>query len=56
MIHLLLLSLITGFVVSAAVTSATAYTHLGIETSFPIGSGNGPLNHLHSVMERVVPP
>jgi hydroxymethylpyrimidine/phosphomethylpyrimidine kinase len=43
-------------VVSEAVISATAYTHLGIETASKIGAGHGPLNHLHSVSKMGIPP
>lgn len=42
--------------VSDAVKSAAAYTHLGIETAFSVGKGNGPLNHLHSILSRNLPP
>jgi len=51
-----LIVLIALVVVSDAVKSATAYTHLGIETAFLIGTGNGPLNHLHSFVPRIIPP
>ncbi|EPQ50588.1 hypothetical protein GLOTRDRAFT_82113 [Gloeophyllum trabeum ATCC 11539] len=59
----------TGCTLSAAITSAlarglsirdatslaTSYTHAGIETAFPIGSGYGPLNHMHSITLRNIP-
>ncbi|KXN91918.1 hypothetical protein AN958_11303 [Leucoagaricus sp. SymC.cos] len=38
-----------------AVDSATWYTHLGIQTAEPIGKGHGPLNHLHSTTEILIP-
>lgn len=38
-----------------AVRNAGAYTHLGIELAHPFGSGHGPLNHMHSLMQRTVP-
>lgn len=34
---------------------ATQYTHIGIETAIPIGSGHGPLNHAHSITPRLIP-
>ncbi|TCD61246.1 hypothetical protein EIP91_008714 [Steccherinum ochraceum] len=39
-----------------ATRQATQYTHLGIETAIPLGKGNGPLNHVHSIMPRLIPP
>jgi len=51
-----LIILIALVVVSDTVKSATAYTHLGIETAFLIGTGSGPLNHLHSFVPRIIPP
>ncbi|KAJ7778806.1 Phosphomethylpyrimidine kinase-domain-containing protein [Mycena maculata] len=45
-----------GSTLSDAVISATAYTHLGIETAPKIGAGHGPLNHLHSVTQMGIPP
>lgn len=50
------LTFITSFTVSDAIKSATTYTHLGIENAFPMGKGCGPLNHLHSVTNRIIPP
>ncbi|KAL0950195.1 hypothetical protein HGRIS_010187 [Hohenbuehelia grisea] len=41
--------------VDEAVRSATAYTHRGIETAYPIGHGHGPLNHLHSITKTYLP-
>ncbi|KAI0355144.1 hypothetical protein OH77DRAFT_1425197 [Trametes cingulata] len=38
-----------------ATRQATAFTHVGIETAFPIGKGHGPLNHLHALTQRVIP-
>ncbi|KAJ7491032.1 Phosphomethylpyrimidine kinase-domain-containing protein [Mycena latifolia] len=49
-------ALADGATVSEAVISATAYTHLGIETARTIGAGHGPLNHLHSVSQMGIPP
>ncbi|KAI0766093.1 Ribokinase-like protein [Trametes elegans] len=60
----------TGCTLSAAIASllgkgntlveatrqATSFTHIGIETAFPVGQGHGPLNHLHSILPRIVPP
>jgi hypothetical protein len=34
---------------------ATEFTHLAIETAPSIGKGNGPLNHLHSIGQMIVP-
>lgn len=42
--------------VQEAVTQATVFTHIGIETAPFIGKGFGPLNHLHSVSRLVVLP
>lgn len=39
-----------------AVRLATAYTHTGIETASPIGSGFGPLNHLHPIAPCIIAP
>ncbi|KAI9453741.1 hypothetical protein F5148DRAFT_458710 [Russula earlei] len=38
-----------------AVKLATMYTHECIAASFPVGSGHGPLNHMHSLLPRVLP-
>ena len=40
-----------------AVNLATMYTHHGIATAFPMGSGHGhgPLNHMHPLLPRVLP-
>lgn len=38
-----------------AVRQAAVYTHLGIESTFPIGHGHGPLNHLHALTTRLIP-
>ncbi|KAJ3556463.1 hypothetical protein NM688_g2012 [Phlebia brevispora] len=38
-----------------SVRLGTAYTHLGIELAQPVGKGHGPLNHMHSIMQRSVP-
>jgi hydroxymethylpyrimidine/phosphomethylpyrimidine kinase / thiaminase len=51
-----LIILISLVVVFDAVKSATAYAHLGIETAFSIGTGSGPLNHLHSFVPRIISP
>ncbi|KAF8589696.1 hypothetical protein K439DRAFT_1332026 [Ramaria rubella] len=37
-----------------ATRAATRYTHHGITTAFPLGRGNGPLNHLHGILERKI--
>ncbi|KAI0261730.1 Phosphomethylpyrimidine kinase-domain-containing protein [Gloeopeniophorella convolvens] len=37
-----------------AVESAAAYTHHGIARAFPLGSGHGPLNHMHPLLPRAV--
>jgi hydroxymethylpyrimidine/phosphomethylpyrimidine kinase / thiaminase len=37
-----------------AVKFATTYTHYGIATAFPVGHGHGPLNHMHSILPRMV--
>ena len=47
--------LLPSFAVSEATRSATAYTHLGIETAFLIGQGNNPLNLMHSIAPRIIP-
>ncbi|EJF56289.1 hypothetical protein DICSQDRAFT_71741 [Dichomitus squalens LYAD-421 SS1] len=39
-----------------AVRQATIFTHVGIETAFPVGKGHGPLNHMHMLTRRLVPP
>ncbi|KAJ7144991.1 Phosphomethylpyrimidine kinase-domain-containing protein [Mycena crocata] len=44
-----------GATVLEAAISATAYTHLGIQTAFNLGAGHGPLNHLHSVSQLGIP-
>ncbi|KAF8191639.1 Phosphomethylpyrimidine kinase-domain-containing protein [Mycena galopus ATCC 62051] len=49
-------ALAEGATVSEAVTTAAAYTHLGIQTAAKLGAGHGPLNHLHSVSQLGVPP
>ncbi|OCH86195.1 hypothetical protein OBBRIDRAFT_821168 [Obba rivulosa] len=38
-----------------ATRAASRYTHIAIETASPMGSGNGPLNHLHPIISRSVP-
>ncbi|KAG1749547.1 Ribokinase-like protein [Suillus lakei] len=45
-----------GTPLTEAVGLAAAYTHVGIETAIPIGSGFGPLNHIHSITPRLVSP
>lgn len=37
-----------------AVKLATMYTHHGIATAFPVGSGHGPLNHMHPLLSRAL--
>jgi hydroxymethylpyrimidine/phosphomethylpyrimidine kinase len=37
-----------------AVEFAGTYTHHGIATAFPIGSGHGPLNHMHTLLPRAL--
>ncbi|KAF8507992.1 Ribokinase-like protein [Gautieria morchelliformis] len=44
-----------GKTVLEATRAATRYTHYGIVTAFPLGNGNGPLNHMHNILERVLP-
>ena len=38
-----------------ATRAAIKYTHYGIVTAFPLGKGNGPLNHMHNILERKLP-
>ncbi|KAJ8494986.1 hypothetical protein ONZ51_g1948 [Trametes cubensis] len=45
-----------GNTVAEATRQATAFTHVGIETAFPVGHGHGPLNHLHALTQRIIPP
>ncbi|KAG0699011.1 Ribokinase-like protein [Suillus ampliporus] len=45
-----------GIPVTEAVRLAAAYTHIGIETANPIGSGFGPLNHVHSIAPCLIAP
>ncbi|EJD06229.1 uncharacterized protein FOMMEDRAFT_104743 [Fomitiporia mediterranea MF3/22] len=45
-----------GNSVMEAVRLASEYTHAGIKTAFSFGKGNGPLNHMHAFLPRVVPP
>ncbi|KAJ8592664.1 thiamine biosynthesis protein [Rhizopogon salebrosus TDB-379] len=45
-----------GTPLTEAVRLAGAYTHTGIETASPIGSGFGPLNHIHSITPRLIAP
>ncbi|KAL2262115.1 hypothetical protein VTK26DRAFT_2440 [Humicola hyalothermophila] len=42
-------NLAKGMDVPAAVRAACRYVHAGIKTAPNLGSGNGPLNHFHSV-------
>ena len=35
---------------------ATEYVHRAIATSYPLGAGNGPLNHLNTITYRPLPP
>jgi hydroxymethylpyrimidine/phosphomethylpyrimidine kinase / thiaminase len=37
-----------------AVAFATMYTHHGIASAFPMGSGNGPLNHMHPLLSHAL--
>ncbi|CAK5263697.1 unnamed protein product, partial [Mycena citricolor] len=46
----------SGATVHEAVSRATAFTHLGIATASAIGTGYGPLNHLHSIQRLIIPP
>ncbi|KAI0738032.1 hypothetical protein C8Q80DRAFT_1222684 [Daedaleopsis nitida] len=39
-----------------ATRQATVFTHIGIETAFPMGKGHGPLNHMHALIPKIVPP
>ena len=41
-------------IVVKAVKLATMYTHHGIATAFPMGSGHGPLNHMHPLLSRTL--
>ncbi|KAG2040280.1 Phosphomethylpyrimidine kinase-domain-containing protein [Suillus americanus] len=52
----LVCQLARGTPLSEAVRLAGAYTHIGIENAIPIGSGFGPLNHIHSITPRLVSP
>ncbi|KAI0648441.1 Phosphomethylpyrimidine kinase-domain-containing protein [Trametes meyenii] len=45
-----------GQSVAEATRQGTSFTHVGIETAFPVGHGHGPLNHLHALTPRLVPP
>lgn len=36
--------------------AATEYVHRAIATSYPLGAGNGPLNHLNTITYRPLPP
>ncbi|KAL7409939.1 thiamine biosynthesis protein [Mrakia frigida] len=38
-----------------ATVEATRYVHNAIATSYPLGAGNGPLNHLHTITYRPLP-
>ncbi|KAI0695108.1 Phosphomethylpyrimidine kinase-domain-containing protein [Cerioporus squamosus] len=49
-------ALAKGESVVEATRQATIYTHVGIETAFPVGRGHGPLNHMHNLLPRLVPP
>ncbi|KAI5118316.1 hypothetical protein M0805_006600 [Coniferiporia weirii] len=44
-----------GYPVVEAVRSAADFTHTGIQAAYPLGKGNGPLNHLHSLISRSLP-
>jgi hydroxymethylpyrimidine/phosphomethylpyrimidine kinase len=52
----LVCQLARGVSLSEAVRLAAAYTHTGIEIAIPLGSGFGPLNHIHSITPRFVSP
>lgn len=41
--------------VVSAVERATWYTHHGIASAFPVGKGNGPLNHMHLLTRLPTP-
>ncbi|KAI0823863.1 Phosphomethylpyrimidine kinase-domain-containing protein [Trametes gibbosa] len=45
-----------GLPLVEATRQATSFTHVGIETAFSVGRGHGPLNHLHALMPRLIPP
>ncbi|KAG1736929.1 Phosphomethylpyrimidine kinase-domain-containing protein [Suillus paluster] len=45
-----------GTPLTEAVRLAAAHIHIGIETANPIGSGFGPLNHVHSIAPRLIAP
>jgi hypothetical protein len=38
-----------------AVRLGVNYTHQGISLAFPVGKGHGPLNHMHTLVPRVLP-
>lgn len=38
-----------------AVEMAVRYVEAGIQTSFDLGHGNGPINHFHSLSMRLPP-
>lgn len=38
--------------IAKAVESAIRYVEAGIRTSSPLGKGNGPINHFHSMMAK----
>lgn len=44
-----------NFKVISAVRSASDYAHAAIQAAFPLGKGNGPLNHLHSIGMKLLP-
>lgn len=46
---------ILGMIVVSAVERATWYTHHGIASAFPVGKGNGPLNHMHLLTRLPTP-
>ncbi|KZT18824.1 hypothetical protein NEOLEDRAFT_1079281 [Neolentinus lepideus HHB14362 ss-1] len=48
-------ALAKGHNIKDATRLGTTYTHTGIEMAFPVGSGYGPLNHMHSIILRSIP-
>ncbi|TFK45533.1 hypothetical protein OE88DRAFT_1669126 [Heliocybe sulcata] len=48
-------ALAKGHNIKEATRLGTTYTHTGIEMAFPVGTGFGPLNHMHSIILRSIP-
>ncbi|KAH9857478.1 Phosphomethylpyrimidine kinase-domain-containing protein [Lenzites betulinus] len=45
-----------GLPLVEATRQAISFTHVGIETAFTVGGGHGPLNHIHALAPRLIPP